>query len=110
MESGVVVRPGTIISVADPARSGVRRGGRIASATTTQITVDNSDATDLSTENNPKLSVILPNGTVETKNITAISGKVITLASALSQTPNSNSVWLLENDTVFCSIIQSYVC
>ncbi len=100
MESGVVVRPGTIISVADPARSGVRRGGRIASATTTQITVDNSDATDLSVENNPKLSVILPNGTVETKNITAISGKVITLASALSQTPNSNSVWLLENDTV----------
>ena len=100
MESGVVVRPGTIISVADPARSGVRRGGRIASATTTQITVDNSDATDLSAENNPKLSVILPNGTVETKNITAISGKVITLASALSQTPNSNSVWLLENDTV----------
>ena len=100
MESGVVVRPGTIISVADPARSGVRRGGRIASATTTQITVDNSDATDLTADNNPKLSVILPNGTVETKNITAISGKVITLASALSQTPNSNSVWLLENDTV----------
>ena len=100
MESGVVVRPGTIISVADPARSGVRRGGRIASATTTQITVDNSDATDLSAENNPKLSVILPNGTVETKNITAISGKVITLASALSQAPNSNSVWLLENDAV----------
>jgi predicted phage tail protein len=100
MESGVVVRPGTIISVADPARSGVRRGGRIASATTTQITVDDSDATDLSNENNPKLSVILPNGTVETKNITGISGKVITLASALSQTPNSNSVWLLENDTV----------
>ena len=100
MESGIVVRPGTIVSIADPGRSGVRRGGRIASATTTQITVDNSDATDLSTENNPKLSVIMPNGTVETKNVTAILGKIITLESALSQTPNVNSVWLLENDTV----------
>ena len=100
MESGVVVRPGTIISIADPARSGVRRGGRISSATTTQITVDDSDATDLSDENNPKLSVIMPNGTVETKNVTSISGKVITLESALSQTPNVNSIWMLENDTV----------
>ena len=100
MESGVVVRPGTIVNIADPARSGVRRGGRIASATTTQITVDDSDATNLSTENNPKLSVIMPNGTVETKNVTGISGKVITLESALTQAPNSNSVWMLQNDTV----------
>jgi len=100
MESGIVVRPGTIINIADPARSGVRRGGRIASATTTQITVDDSDATDLSDQNNPKLSVIMPNGTVETKNVTGIIGKVITLESALTQAPNSNSVWMLQNDTV----------
>ena len=100
MEAGIVVRPGTIISIADPARAGVRRAGRISSATTTQITVDDSDSTDLSDENNPKLSVIMPDGTVETKNVTGISGKVITLASALSEAPNSNSVWMLENDTI----------
>ena len=102
MESGIVVRPGTIVSIADPGRSGVRRGGRIASATTTQITVDDSDATDLSAENNPKLSVIMPNGTVETKNVTGIAGKVISIdsSSPFSTTPNANSVWLLENDTV----------
>ena len=102
MESGIVVRPGAIISIADPARSGVRRGGRISSATTTQITVDDSSATDLSAENNPKLSVIMPNGTVETKNVTGISGKVISIdsSSPFSTTPNANTVWLLENDTV----------
>ena len=100
MESGCVVRPGAIISISDPARSGIRRAGRINTATTTQITVDNSSDTDLSDQNNPKLSVILPNGTVETKNVTSISGKVITLESALSQTPNVNSIWMLENDTV----------
>ena len=100
MESGCVVRPGAIISISDPARSGIRRAGRINAATTTQITVDDSNSTDLSDQNNPKLSVILPNGTVETKNVTSISGKVITLESALSQTPNPNSIWMLENDTV----------
>ena len=100
MESGIVVRPGTIISIADPARAGVRRAGRISSATTTQITVDDSDSTDLSDQNNPKLSVIMPNGTVETKNVSSISGKIITLASALTQAPNSNSVWMLENDSI----------
>ena len=100
MESGIIVRPGTIISIADPGRAGVRRAGRISSATTTQITVDDSDSTDLPTQNNPKLSLIMPNGTVEVRNVTGISGKVITLASALSQAPNSNSVWMLENDTI----------
>ena len=102
MESGIVVRPGTIISIADPARSGVRRGGRVASATTTQITVDDSSSTDLSDQNNPKLSVIMPNGTVETKNVTKITGKVIEIESSspFSTTPNANTVWLLENDTV----------
>ena len=100
MESGIVVRPGTIISIADPARAGVRRAGRISSATTTQITVDDSDSTDLSDQNNPKLSVIMPNGTVETKNVVGILGKVISLANPLSEVPNSNSVWMLENDSI----------
>ena len=100
MESGCVVRPGAIISISDPARSGIRRAGRISTATTTQITVDDSSDTDLSDQNNAKLSVIMPNGTVETKNVTSILDKVITLDSALSQTPNVNSIWMLENDTV----------
>ena len=112
MESGIVVRPGTIISIADPARSGVRRGGRISNATTNQITVDDSSATDLSAENNPKLSVIMPDGTVSTKNVDSINGAVITLVSGenfqmknssgnlVNTAPNVNSVWLLENDTV----------
>ena len=102
LESGIVVRPGTIISVADPGRSGVRRAGRINTATTTQITVDDSDSTNLTAQNNPKLSVILPNGTVETKNVTGIVGKVITIdsSSPFSTAPNSNSIWMLENDTI----------
>ncbi len=100
IDSGIVVRPGAVIDIADPVRSGVRRGGRVNAATTTQITVDDSAATDLPTTNNPKLSIVLPNGTVETKDVSSISGAVITVNSAYSQTPNVNTVWLLSNDTV----------
>ena len=101
IDSGVVVRPGTIISVADPVRSGLRRGGKIKSVqSTTQITVDDSANTDLPTTNNPTLSIILPDGTLETKNISAISGAVITVSEAFSQTPNVNTNWLLQDDTV----------
>jgi len=100
IDSGVVVRPGAVIDIADPVRSGVRRGGRVTAATTTQITVDDTASTDLPTSNNPTLSVVLPNGTVETKTVQSISGAVITVASAYSDTPNVNTVWLLQNDTV----------
>ena len=100
IDSGIVVRPGAVIDIADPVRSGVRRGGRVTAATTTQITVDDTAATDLPTSNNPTLSVVLPNGTVETKTVQSISGAVITVASAYSDTPNVNTVWLLQNDTV----------
>ena len=100
IDSGGVVRPGAVIEIADPVRSGLRRGGRVSSATTTQITVDDSAATDLPTTNNPTLSVILPDGTVETRSVTNVSGAVVTVSSAFSQTPNVNTVWLLQDDTV----------
>ena len=100
IDSGIVVRPGAVIDIADPVRSGVRRGGRVSAATTTQITVDDSAATDLPTTNNPKLSIVLPDGTVESRDVSSISGAVITVNSAYSQTPNVNTIWLLTNDTV----------
>ena len=43
MDAGaIVVRPGSVIAVNDPVRQGDRRSGRIAAATTTQITVDDT--------------------------------------------------------------------
>tara|TARA_R100000231_G_scaffold10742_2_gene13011 strand:+ start:2618 stop:6025 length:3408 start_codon:yes stop_codon:yes gene_type:complete len=99
MDAGAIVRPGAVITINDPVRGGERRSGRIAAATTTQITLDSSENLDTFTGNNKKISVIMPNGTVETKLITGISGLVVTLASALSSTPNTNSIWLLESDS-----------
>jgi len=100
LSAGVLIRPGAVIDISDPVRAGVRRGGLIKSATTTVITVDNTDQTDLPTTDNPTLSVVLSDGSVETKTVSGISGAEITVSSAFSSAPNSNSVWILQNDTV----------
>lgn len=100
IDAGVLVRPGQVIEIADPVKSGVRRGGRIRSATTTVITVDDTAETDLVTSGSATLSVIMPDGTVETKAISSIAGANITVASAFSTAPNANSIWVLSNSTV----------
>ena len=100
MDAGAIVRPGAVISINDPVRAGERRSGRINTATTTQITVDNVENLNTFTGTNKKCSVILPDGSVETKNVTGIVGSVITLDSALGQTPNANSIWLLQSSTL----------
>ena len=101
LESGTLVRPGAVINVADPLRAGVRRGGRIKTGvSTTQIIVDDENNTDLATTDSATLSVILADGTLETKTISTISGTTITVSSAFSSTPPSNSVWVIENTTV----------
>jgi len=100
IDAGAIVRPGSVISVNDPVRGGERRSGRIKTATTTQITVDTTKDLNTFTGTNKKCSVILPDGTVETKNVTGIIGSVITLSSALSAAPNANSIWLLQSSTL----------
>ena len=102
LSEGVIVRPGQVIEVSDPVRAGLRRGGRIKSATTTTVTVDNTDDTDLDATNNPTLSVVLSDGSVESKSVTGISGAVITIDSStpFSSAPNANSIWILQNTTL----------
>jgi predicted phage tail protein len=91
IDAGVIVRPGSIIQIADPARGGARRGGRIAAATSTQITVDS--AVDLPGSGGT-LAVILKDGTVESRSVSSRSGTVITVSEAFSAAPGVNSVWL----------------
>ncbi len=110
ISEGVVVRPGQVIEVSDPVKAGVRRGGRISSATTTTITVDNTAETDLDATNNATVSVVLSNGTVEKGVVDSINGAVITVnsvtrsdgttATSFTSAPNNNSIWILENTTL----------
>jgi hypothetical protein len=97
IDAGVVVRPGQVIEVADPVKAGARRGGRISTATTTVITVD--DATGLTTTG-AQLSVILPDGTVEKRAVNSVVGNAITVATAYTVAPNANSVWVYETSNI----------
>ena len=101
IDAGVMVRPGQLIKIADPVKAGERRGGRIVSATTTTVTVD--DATGLTTANSPQLNVILSDGTVEERAVSGISGNEITVSSAFSSAPNANSVWLYGTTNIVTS-------
>ena len=103
LDAGQQVRPGQIILISDPVRAGSRRAGRIAAATTTAITVDDSASTDLSIEGGSILSVILPDGTVEQREVSNVAGSVITLQAALTAAPNVNSIWILESPSLQAS-------
>ena len=103
LDAGQQVRPGQIILISDPVRAGSRRAGRIAAATTTAITVDDSASTNLSIEGGSILSVILPDGTVEHREVSTVVGSVITLQAALTAAPNANSIWILESPSLQAS-------
>jgi len=100
-DAGVIVKPGMIISISDPVRSGTRLAGRItaggSATTTTQVTVDSTSG--ISFSSGDKFSIILPDGSMETKDVQGISGNIITVSSAFSSSPNVNSVWLYEKTT-----------
>ena len=100
LDSGIVVRPGSVIEVNDPVRAGARRGGRIVAASTTSITIDAVTETNIpALGDNPTISVILSDGTVETKSITDINGAVLTV-NAFSSAPNTNSPYVISSTTL----------
>ena len=100
VDAGVLVRPGQLIEVSDPVRTGIRRGGRIAAATTTTVTVDDTAQTDLSAGASPTLSVILPDGTVETRAVASRNGAAITVSPAFTTAPQANSIWIYQTSDV----------
>jgi predicted phage tail protein len=98
IDSGIVLRPGMVIDVADPVKAGSRRGGRIAAATTTTITLD--DATGITLGTSPTISVLMPTGLVETRTVSTLAAGVVTVTSAFSEAPNAQSIWVLQNTSL----------
>jgi len=97
IEAGVLVRPGAVIDVQDPVRAGSRLGGRITASGANTINVD--DETGLPSDN-ATLSVMLPDGSLETKNIISRTGTLITVDENWSTQPQANSVWVIQTDAV----------
>jgi predicted phage tail protein len=94
IDSGIILRPGMVVDIADPLRAGSRRGGRISAATTTTVTLDNADGITIS---GSTISVLLPTGLVETRSITGLAGAVVTVSAAFSQAPAAQSIWVIQD-------------
>ena len=63
--------------------------------------LDDSSNTDIpSLGASPTISVILPDGSLEQKTISAISGTTITVSSAFSSAPNQHAPFILETSTL----------
>lgn len=102
---GAVVRPGDVIQVADPSRGDMRLGGRVAAATTTSVTLDQDLPADLPW----RLSVILPSGAVEERQVgatfAASSGdaharRTLTVTIPFSMAPQTDAIWVLASSII----------
>jgi len=111
IEAGVKLRPGSLIEIQDPLKAGLRRGGKIVSATASSITIDDANATDIPSSGTRTLSVLLKDGTVESGTIDTISGATINVNnitradettgnSEFTTIPNANSVFTIEDSSV----------
>ena len=102
IDSGVICRPGQVIDIADPVKSGFRRGGRIKAATVSDITVDGTNGVDTDLPQGDSLGytrtlhILQPDGSVESRPVSSISGSIITSETDFSTVPNVNSLWILE--------------
>ena len=100
--AGALVRCGDVIEISDSLKAGVRRGGLLKSVTnTTTVVLDDSANTDIpSLGASPTISVILPDGSLEQKTISNISGTTITVSSAFSTAPNQHAPFILETSSL----------
>lgn len=92
---GMFVYPGAIIQTSDPFRAGVRFGGRIVTATTTQANIDSPVTIEPS--KTYTLYVQLPDGTIQSRGVTNAPGSTssLSLGTAFTAAPQPQSVWVL---------------
>lgn len=93
-------RPGQVIKVADPARAGLRLGGRVMSATTTAVTLD--APVTLAAGQNYTLSTMRADLSVMSSTVTTAAGTVssVTVSPALPEAPAAGAIWVLASASV----------
>ncbi|MCZ7841509.1 DUF1983 domain-containing protein [Leclercia adecarboxylata] len=94
---GNIPQPGYIIAVADEMLSGKVTGGRISAVNGRVITLDR--APDATAGN--RLILNLPSGASQSRTIQAVNGRAVTVSTAYSETPQAESVWVVESDELY---------
>ncbi|PPC63941.1 host specificity protein [Pantoea sp. ICBG 1758] len=97
---GDIPLPGYIIAVADEYLSGRIAGGRIRSVNGRVITLDRTpDASE-----GDRLQLNLPSGISEARTIESIAENLVTVSTAYSETPEAESVWVVESADVLAQL------
>ncbi|HEF0097796.1 TPA: DUF1983 domain-containing protein [Citrobacter youngae] len=94
---GNIPQPGYIIAVADEMLSGKVTGGRISAVNGRAITLDR--VADV--EPGGRLILNLPSGASQSRTVQAVSGRVVTITTAYSETPQAECVWVVESDELY---------
>lgn len=93
---GQIPLPGYIIGVADSLIAGKRIGGRISAVDDLNITLDSVPEAAI----NDRLRINLPSGKADRRTITGVNGRVVTVSTAFSETPEPQLQWALESDNL----------
>lgn len=94
---GNIPQPGYIIAVADELLSGKVTGGRISAINGRSITLDRVS----SAVSGDRLILNLPSGQSQARTIQTVSGKVITVTTEYSETPETECVWVVESEELY---------
>lgn len=94
---GNIPQPGYIIAVADELLSGKVTGGRVSAIDGRNITLDRVS----SAVSGDRLILNLPSGQSQARTIQTVSGKVITVTTEYSETPETECVWVVESQELY---------
>ncbi len=95
---GALLLPGDVCLIGDPLKTRIEAGGRIASATTTLITVDRDLTSGINYSGGEwYLYTYTTAGLAERGKVQSIVGRTINV-TGLSQAPSSNMMWILVNE------------
>lgn len=94
---GMIPQPGYVIAVADEMLSGKVTGGRISAVNSRVITLDRKPDAAVG----DRLILNLPSGAAQSRTIQAINGNAVTVTVAYGETPQAESVWVVESDELY---------
>ena len=95
---GLNVLPGQIFAVSDAMRQAARLSGRITGATRKFVNTDSAITSPSGSDD--QLTVVLPDGRVQTRAVESISDKKITVSSKFDEPPVDGSTFALTDSSV----------
>ena len=95
---GLNVLPGQMFEISDEMRLGTRFAGRIVSARIGFVDLDQTAT--LPSGSSHQLTVVMPDGTLETKTIASVSGNRVTVNENFTQVPLDNASYIIKSNLV----------